>query len=81
MPDLARAFDALRQRDSAIVYYERYISMPNQQRTLADAFNLAAAYNASASCTRRRATSAAQWSGTSSSSSSGKTPIATGNRS
>jgi serine/threonine-protein kinase len=44
MPEIARAFDALQERDSAIAYYEQYVSTPNQSRSLTDAFELAAAY-------------------------------------
>jgi tetratricopeptide (TPR) repeat protein len=44
MPDLAHTFNLLGQTDSAIVYYERYVSTPNQGRGLSDAFRLAEVY-------------------------------------
>jgi tetratricopeptide (TPR) repeat protein len=44
MADLARAFNLLGRTDSAIVYYERYVSTPNQGRSATDAFRLAEAY-------------------------------------
>jgi tetratricopeptide (TPR) repeat protein len=44
MADVARAFNLLGQTDSAIVYYGRYVSTPNQGRSVTDAFRLAEAY-------------------------------------
>jgi tetratricopeptide (TPR) repeat protein len=44
MADVARAFNLLGQTDSAIVYYERYVSTPNTGRANSDAFRLAEAY-------------------------------------
>jgi tetratricopeptide (TPR) repeat protein len=44
MPDIAQAFNVLGMTDSAIVYYERYVSTPNTGRQATDAFRLAEAY-------------------------------------
>jgi serine/threonine-protein kinase len=44
LPDIARAFHLLGRTDSAIVYYERYVSTPNTGRASTDAFHLAEAY-------------------------------------
>jgi serine/threonine-protein kinase len=44
MPDIAQAFHMLGRTDSAIVYYERYVSTPNTGRQATDAFRLAEAY-------------------------------------
>ncbi|HSJ64994.1 MAG TPA: serine/threonine-protein kinase, partial [Gemmatimonadaceae bacterium] len=44
LPYVARAFDQSGQRDSALVYYERYVTTPSQSRSATDALWLAASY-------------------------------------
>ncbi|HSJ64995.1 MAG TPA: protein kinase [Gemmatimonadaceae bacterium] len=44
LPYVARAFDQSGQRDSALVYYERYVTTPSQSRASTDALWLAASY-------------------------------------
>ena len=71
--DIAQAYRKAGQPDSALAYFERYVTTGDVSRVLNDAYFLAATYQQMESCTRRKAIASARSTRTRSCSTCGRT--------